>query len=171
MARILNDEGLDSLFRAARSPQFWRPEPINDTILEALAGLVQLAPGEGSRLRLLFARTPAAKSQLAAALRPGDRETVVEAPIAALLGGFGCDDSAKLGAREAMAAAYLIFAARSLGLDCTPIWEFDGLAVAPLQFLENDAPPGFLFALGYGDDNREMPTGKSPCQGSLYRIV
>jgi 3-hydroxypropanoate dehydrogenase len=171
VARILNDEGLDTLFRAARSPQFWLPEPVNDTILEALAGLVQLAPVDGSRLRLVFARTTVAKSQLATALRPEDRETVVEAPIAALLSGFGCDGSRNVGGRESVAAAYLIFAARSLGLDCTPFWEFDRQAVGALLFPENDASPGFLCALGYGDDNRVMPAEKSPCRGSLYRAV
>src|SRR5438552_1464875 len=39
MGRIVNDEALDTLFRAARSPAAWLPRPVGDTLLRALSAM------------------------------------------------------------------------------------------------------------------------------------
>ena len=164
MHRIVNDEALDTLFRAARSHYAWLARPVSDTMLRALWELVKLGPTSGLGLpRILFVRSEAAKARLGPAVSVQQRAALMTAPVAAIVGhplkpdpGPGHDRQA---ARRdaALQAAYLILASRALGLDCGPIWDFDAGLVDAAFFPEGTVAANFLCALGYGDESQPAP--------------
>jgi 3-hydroxypropanoate dehydrogenase len=172
MHRIVNDEALDTLFRAARSHYAWLDRPVSDTMLRALWELVKLGPtsGLGRPARFLFVRSAEAKARLGPAVAAPERAAVMTAPVAAIVGyplepGAGADSGPDRQAapRDAvLQAAYLILAARALGLDCGPIWDFDAGLVDAAFFPEGAVAANFLCALGYGDDSQLAPQPVRP---------
>jgi nitroreductase len=157
MPRIVNDEALDLLFRSAHDCHDWRGEPVSDTILRALWELVALGPtsrpGEPGRRRLLFIKSEDSKARLVPAVAEPERAVIAAAPIAVILGATtGPDDPSAVLREAAMQAAYLIVAARALGLDCVPIWRFDAVLVEHALFPAGGFAASFLCALGHGEE-------------------
>jgi len=149
MHRIVNDEALDALFRAARCHYAWRQQPVSETLLRALWELVKLGPrGEARPARIVFARSAETKTRLAAAVPGEQRAAAAGAPVVAVVAqraeGGPCE--------TALDAAYLIVAARALGLDCGPLWRFDAQLADAALFADGSASAMFLMALGYGDE-------------------
>ena len=174
MPRIVNDAALDTLFRSVRSHHRWLARPVSDTLLRALWELVKRAPtsGAGGPASLLFVRSEAAKAQLLPAVLAAARAALVGAPVVAIV---GCPID---GARPAVAfreggllAASLILAARALGLDCGPIWDFDGAIVDAAFFPEHSAAAVALCAIGYGDDAQPAPAEVRPGFDAACRIL
>jgi 3-hydroxypropanoate dehydrogenase len=156
MGRIVSDEALDTLFRAARRPDAWLARPVGDTLLRALWELVKLGPtsGDGPPAHLVFVRSDEAKARLAAALPAA----TLGAPVIAVLGRARNRERPGAARRDgALQAAALILGARALGLDCTPLWAFDGRAVDALAFPAGAIAADFLCALGYGDEAQATP--------------
>ena len=183
MHRILSDESLDSLFRTACRDPVWLDRPVGDTLLRALWELVKLGPASeaGSPARILFIRSNEAKERLAPALPPDSRAALRNTPVTAILAsdlGAAADgalagDEARpraLAVRDgALRGGYLILAARALGLDCRPIWDFRPTAIESTFFAQGTAVATFLCCLGYGDDaqlepNRSRSGGDGACQ-------
>ena len=161
MRRIVNDETLDILFRAAADRHAWLVRPVSDTILRAVWELVRLGPSSGAcePLRVVFVKSEEAKARLAAALPEPEREALTAAPAAAIVAcpsRIADDDGPALrdtALREgALHAAYLMLAGRALGLDCAPIWQFDAALVDQEFFLDGRMTAHFLCTLGYGED-------------------
>lgn len=178
----LDTFALDRLFRTARTPPAFRPDPVSDELLRELWELVRWGPTSGNcqPARLLFLRSAAAKERLRPALSPGNVAKVMGAPVTAILG----YDTAfhdllprlwprgdvrswyetDAGLREETAfrngtlqAAYLILAARALGLDCAPMSGFDAAAVDREFFAGTTIRANLLAALGYGAFDRIRP--------------
>jgi 3-hydroxypropanoate dehydrogenase len=187
----LNDEALDQLFRAARSFSYWLEKPVSDDTLRQLYDLMKWGPtsANGSPARILFLRTPEARQRLIPALSPANVEKVRTAPVTAIIGYDLCfyDQMPKLfphapGYRDIFAkspelaevtarrnsslqGAYLIIAARALGLDCGPLSGFDNAKVDQEFFGSGQDAGGFdqeffplthvrtnfLCNIGYGD--------------------
>jgi 3-hydroxypropanoate dehydrogenase len=183
MHRIVSDAALDTLFRDARSHRVWLDRPVGDTLLRAVWELVKLGPAsdESTPARILFIRSEGAKGRLAAALPPDDRSASRATPVTAILAsdigiaanGALAGEAARpraLAVRDgALRGAYLILAARSLGLDCRPIWDFQAAAVETEFFPEGTAVATFLCSLGYGGDAQSeaselRPTVDEACQ-------
>jgi 3-hydroxypropanoate dehydrogenase len=186
MHRIVNDEALDTLFRAARSRYAWLARPVSDTMLRAIWELVKLGPtsGAGGPPRVLFVRSEAAKARLGPAVAPTQRAAILTAPLAAIVGyPLGAGTSPAVGGtngrdrREAalrdaaLDAAYLIVACRALGLDCGPVWEFDKALVDAAFFPEGTVASHFLCALGYGDESQLSPDEGQPGAAEACRIL
>ena len=198
MSHPLNDEALDTLFRQARTHNAWLKKPVSDGTLRQLYNLLKWGPtsANGLPLRVLFLRTPEAKERLRPALMPGNVEKTMAAPVTAIIAydelfyekmpvlfpqnpGFrdffaNSPDLAAVTAfrNGTLQGAYLILAARSLGLDCGPMSGFDNAKVDAEFFpasagAGNDAevmPSGriksnFLCNLGYGDPAGLHPRG------------
>jgi len=174
MGRIVNDEALDTLFRAARSPDAWLAQPVGDTLLRAVWELVKLGPSSsvGAPACLLFVRSDEAKARLRAAVPAATHAAIAAAPIIAILG-HALDPARRSAPRcdGALQAAYLILAARALGLDCTPIWDFDGEAVDAVFFPEETIAANFLCVLGHGDDTRRSPHEVRPGFDEACKIL
>src|SRR5829696_2523353 len=165
MHRIVNDEALDILFRAACARPAWLARPVSDTMLRALWELVRLGPISscGPAVQLLFAKSDEARARLGAAVAAADREAALSAPGAAIVGCRPCEPSDGAGHRDAaLHAAYLMLAARALGLDCGPIWRFDAALVDRIFFPEGGLTASFLCALGYGDGTQPAPPEPRP---------
>lgn len=178
----LPDTALDQLFRTARSHNGFLDEPVGDDTLHALHDLMKWGPtgANSCPLRIVFVRTPEAREKLRPALAPGNVAKAMAAPVTALLGRdlafyehlprlfphtdarswfVGNDalieQSSSLNA--ALQAAYLIVAARSLGLDCGPMSGFTP-AIADEAFFAGTSIKSFmLVTLGRGDPAKLFP--------------
>jgi 3-hydroxypropanoate dehydrogenase len=175
--RELDRDGLDLLFRVAHTHNGWLDEPVSDETLHALYDLAKLGPTSlnTSPGRFVFVRSLAAKERLRPALMPGNVDKTMAAPVTVIIGydeqfyehiGFLFPDRAA--ARERFAAnpanahetafrngtlqgAYLIIAARALGLDTGPMSGFDNAKVDAEFFAGTSWKSNFLCNLGYGD--------------------
>jgi 3-hydroxypropanoate dehydrogenase len=190
MNRPVNDDALDTLFSQARTHNGWLKKPVSDETLRQLYDLFKWGPtsANSSPLRVLFLRTPAAKERLRPALVAGNVEKTMAAPVTAIIAYdelfydrlpllfphnprmrdffVNSPELANVTAfrNGTLQGAYLILAARALGLDCGPLSGFDNAKVDAEFFpapaagrRENDVMPvgriksNFLCNLGYGD--------------------
>lgn len=181
--KILSDEGLDLLFREARSYNSWSDKPISDITLQAVYDLFRWAPTSAncSPARLVFLTTDKAREKLRPHLLQGNLDKVATAPVTVIIGYdiefyrrmdtlFPHNPDAKnwFTTREGLAeetafrngtlqGAYLMMAARSLGLDCGPMSGFDNQAVDAAFFPDSTIKSNFLCALGYGTRDKLFP--------------
>jgi nitroreductase len=183
MSFRLDDAALDQLFRAARSHNGWLPTAVEDALLEQVYELMKLGPTSvnGSPARVLFLRSEAAKARLLPAINPGNVDKVRSAPVVAVIGydlqfhqhlpqlfphnpASAALFANNAGLAEATAfrnsslqGAYLMLAARALGLDCGPISGFDAAAVNNEFFADGRVRVNFICNLGYGDHSKIFP--------------
>ncbi|HZS84827.1 MAG TPA: malonic semialdehyde reductase [Stellaceae bacterium] len=182
MGKILDDAALDLLFRAARTQNKWQPRPVSDTLLRAVWELAKMPPTSANcaPARILFVKSPEAKEKLKPALSEGNRDKTMQAPVTAIIG-YDLEFYEKLpflfphtDARSWFAGkpelirttafrngtlqgAYLIMAARALGLDCGPMSGFDNEMVDAAFFPDGKVKSNFLCSIGYGDPAGVMP--------------
>jgi len=179
---MLSDEGLDLIFRKARTYRAWFDRPVPDALLRQVYELACLGPTSAncSPMRVLFAKTREAKERLRPCLSPGNVDKTMQAPVTAIIGHdlefhellprlFPTADMRAnfVGKPELIAAtafrngslqgAYLMLAARALGLDCGGMSGFDNTKVDAEFFPEGRVKSNFLCNLGYGDPARVGP--------------
>lgn len=183
MAEPISPEALDQIFRVARSHNRWLNEPVTDAQLRRLDALAQLGPTSANTLpaRFVFVRSEAAKRRLEPLLEQGNRAKTMQAPVWAIIGydlrfyerlaqtfphkpaarGWFEGSPAKVEAAAfrngTLQGAYLIIAARALGLDTGPMSGFDNEGVDREFFPEGRIKSNFLCALGHGDASALMP--------------
>ena len=180
----LDDAALDTLFRAAHTQYAWTDTPVTDQQLRDLYGLLSLGPtsANSSPARILFLRSAYAKQRLLPALSPGNVDKTMRAPVVAIVGHdlrfydrlphlFPHADARAWFATNAALAeetafrngtlqgAYLILAARALGLDCAPMSGFDRATVDRDIMATYGWTCNFLVALGHGDPAALHPRG------------
>jgi 3-hydroxypropanoate dehydrogenase len=173
---VLDDRALDQLFRAARTQNRWQDRPVPDTRLQELYDLLKWGPtsANGSPARFVFVRTAEGKERLRPALSGGNTEKTMSAPVVAIVAhdmNFHehlprlfphTDARAWYAGNERLAevtafrngtlqGAYLILAARALGLDAGPMSGFDNAKVDAAFFAGTNWRSNFLVNLGYGD--------------------
>jgi 3-hydroxypropanoate dehydrogenase len=182
MSNVLNDAALDQLFRTARTQNAFLDTPVEDSQLKALYELLKWGPtaANGSPARFVFVKSPEAKAKLAPALSEGNHDKTLAAPVTVIIG-FDEDFHEKLpylfphtdakawfdGPRESrhesafrngsLQGAYLILAARALGLDAGPMSGFDPAKVDEAFFKGTTIKSNFLVNLGYGDSSGLFP--------------
>lgn len=182
MSDIFNDAALDQLFRTARTQNTFQDRPVEDSQLRALYDLLKWAPtsANASPARFVFVKSAEAKQRLAPALSEGNLAKTLAAPVTAIVG-FDLDFHEKLpylfphtdakawfdGPREgrheaafrngSLQGAYLILAARALGLDAGPMSGFDPAKVDEAFFAGTAIKSNFLVNLGYGDPSGIFP--------------
>lgn len=179
--KAVNDAALDQLFRAARTHRSWTDEPVSDLLLAAVYDLARMAPTSGncSPGRFVFVTSPEAKARLKPALSPGNVAQTMSAPTTAIVAhdmefyelmprlyttesrGWFAGDPAKIDETAfrngTLQGAYLIMAARSLGLDCGPMSGFDRDMVDKEFFPDSKWRSNFLCNLGHGDGKKMRP--------------
>ncbi|MBK1614283.1 malonic semialdehyde reductase [Rubrivivax gelatinosus] len=172
----------EQLFSAARTQNGYRDEPVPDTTLEQLYELLKWGPtaANGCPARFVFVRTPEARARLADIVSAGNRQKVLQAPVTAVIGmdlAFHdklpqlfphADARAWFAGKDWLIAetalrnsslqgAYLILAARALGLDCGPMSGFD-VARADAEYWAGTAVrTNFICTLGHGDPTKVHP--------------
>ena len=191
----LDDASLDQLFRTARTHNELGGE-VSDETLRALYDLLKWGPTSANMgpARLVFVKSPEAKARLAPALDEGNRAKTMAAPVTVIVGHDG-DFHEKLpylfphtdakswfeGPREgrsvaafrngSLQGAYLILAARALGLDTGPMSGFNNAMVDELFFAGTAIKSNFLVNLGHGDPARLFPRSPRLAFDEAARIV
>jgi 3-hydroxypropanoate dehydrogenase len=196
MGTPLDDAALDTLFRQARTQNKWLDKPVSDEQLRALYDLLRWGPTSANSfpLRVVFAKSAAAKERLLPLVLEGNRPKVQAAPVTAILGydtrfydwlpqlfphvdarSWFLDkpDFAEATAfrNSSLQGAYLILAARALGLDCGPMSGFDNEAVDREFFPGGRVKSNFICALGYGDPTGLYERLPRPDFGEVCSIV
>ncbi len=177
MAETLPAQALDQLFRNARSRNAWREETLPDSLWRELYELIKLGPTSAnvSPARFVFVTTADGKGRLAPYLSETNRAKSLAAPAIVIIGqdlAFAekipelfphNPGAASWFANPAVAettafrnatlqGAYLILAARALGLDAGPMSGFDNAGVDAAFFAGTAIKSNFICALGHGVD-------------------
>ena len=188
MSQPLPGTALDQLFRTARTYNAFSGE-VSDETLHQLYELLKFGPTEANTTpaRIVFVKSAEAKAKLGPALSEGNFKKTMEAPVVAIVGydmrffdklpvlfphtdakaWFEHRDEANLAwvamRNSALQTAYLILAARSLGLDCGPMTGFDNAKVDEAFFAGTPIRSAILVNLGHGDPASIFP--RSPRLG------
>lgn len=184
MTNSLDSSMLDQLFLRARSHNGWLDRDIPETLLRQLYATLRQGPTSSNccPARFVFVRSPEAKRKLLPALKGHNGEKMLQAPVTAIVAFdsrffeflpelFPAYDAAApyrdnpeathVAAlrNSSLQGAYLILAARALGLDCGPMSGFDNAQVDATFFPDGRWKSNFLCSLGYGDASRLRPAG------------
>ncbi len=176
MTQLLNDAGMDLLFREARTHNAWTDKPVSEVTLRAMYDLMRNGPtsANGSPARLLFLTTEAAKARLKPALSEGNMAKTLAAPVTVIVAHdlkfyeqmpklfphepdaknwFKAPEVAQVTAfrNGTLQGAYLMIAARAVGLDCGPMSGFDNAVLDQEFFPDGQVKSNFLCNLGHGD--------------------
>jgi 3-hydroxypropanoate dehydrogenase len=173
---MLDAPALDTIFRAARTQNAWSDTQVSEEKLHELYELLKFGPTSANccPARFLFLHSRAARERLVPALSAGNvaktmsaAATVIVAvdpmfyehlpklfPHADARSWFAgnpelCEETALR--NGTLQGAYLIIAARALGLDCGPMSGFDRAVVDSTFFTGNGWKSNFLVNLGHGD--------------------
>jgi 3-hydroxypropanoate dehydrogenase len=188
MSKVLPDPALDQLFRTARTYNAFSGEVSDDT-LHQLYDLMKFGPTEANTTpaRIVFVKSDEAKKRLEPALSEGNHAKTMAAPCVAIVGydmrffdklpvlfphtdakswfeHREQDNLAWVAMRSSsLQTAYLIMAARALGLDCGPMSGFDNAKVDAEFFAGTSIRSNVLVNLGIGDPSSIFP--RSPRLG------
>ncbi len=175
--QMLSQEALAQLFNEARSYNGWLDRAVTNEQLHAIWDLVKMAPTSANMqpVRIVWVKSPDAKATLADCVMEGNRVKVLAAPVTAVIGydiDFheelpwlfphtdakswfeGNEAGRKEGAfrNSSLQGAYLMLAARALGLDCGPMSGFNPAAVNATFFADEPRHRvNFICSVGYGD--------------------
>lgn len=187
----LDGAALDLIFRTARTHNAWLDKPVTDETLHAIYDVMKWGPTSAntSPARLVFIRSERAKERLRPALAPGNVQKTMSAPVTVIIAydllfydklpklfphspamrnNFANNPQlVEVTARRnsSLQGAYLMIAARALGLDAGPMSGFDNAKVDEEFFAagkecegcdqeffpEGHVKSNFLCNLGYGD--------------------
>lgn len=180
----VSQDALDRAFLSARSFNAFSDQPVSDDTLRRLYDVMQWGPTSMNTqpARFVFLRTPEARERLVPALSPGNVEKTRKAPVTVIVAHdtrffdhlptqFKAYDAKPMfEANDALAestalrnsslqGAYLIVAARLLGLDAGAMSGFDAAKLNAEFFPDGDWKVNFLVNLGYGDTTGNYPRG------------
>lgn len=178
----LSERAVDQLFLEARTINVWRDKPVSDEQLTRLYDLTKMGPTSAncSPARFHFVKSDAAKARLKPLLMAGNDAKMMQAPVTVIIANdqnfaeqlpklFPHDQSAKnwfsdpdVAAITAMRngtlqGAYLMLAARALGLHCGPMSGFDNAGVDQEFFAGTDLKSNFICSIGYGSTENVFP--------------
>jgi 3-hydroxypropanoate dehydrogenase len=183
MDKVLSEEGLELIFRAARTHSAWLDKPVDDELLRRVYDLAKMGPTSANMcpLRIVFVKSREAKEKLRPCLDAGNVDKTMKAPVTALLGMdvrfyeempklFPHAD-AKAWFKDlpenvleyialrnsSLQGAYFMLAARSLGLDCGPMSGFNNAKADAAFFAGTTVKSNFLCNLGHGDASKLYP--------------
>src|ERR1700739_1012367 len=155
MTALLSDDSLNLLFRSARTPNGWLDRPVDETMVRDVYDLMKWGPtsANGSPARFVWVRSADGKATLAGLAAQGNKPKILAAPGTGVCGHdldfarelpklmphaaemmkkyFAPPEIAEATAMRngTLQGAYLIVAARALGLDCGPMSGFDNAGV------------------------------------------
>jgi 3-hydroxypropanoate dehydrogenase len=183
MTNALSDHSLDQLFRSARTPNGWAGRPVGDDTVREIYDLMKWGPtsANSSPARFVWVHSTEGKAMLAGLAAEQNKAKILQAPVTVIIG-HDLDFAAKLpklmphaadvmqayfaapGMAEVTAmrngtlqGAYLIVAARALGLDCGPMSGFDNAGVDQAFFSGTRIQSNFICSIGYGDPASVFP--------------
>ena len=187
MSDRLPDASLDRLFRTARTRNAWSPEAVSEALIREVYDLAKWGPTSGNCCpgRFLFLTSDDAKQRLAPFMSSGNRAKTLQAPVNVIIGydlnfaeklpvlypqnpgavGWFADPAVALETalrNGSLQGAYLMLAARSLGLDCGPMSGFKPAGVDKEFFAGTSWRTNFICNIGYGTDENLHPRNPRP---------
>jgi nitroreductase len=183
MSDKLDDNALDQLFRTARTRNGWADRPVTEEQLRELYDTLKFGPTSANccPARFVWVRSAEGKSKLSALASANNQPKILAAPVTVIIG-YDLDFSEQIpklfpARAEAMKAAfkdpvlaqttafrnstlqgaYLILAARALGLDCGPMSGFNNEAVDREFFAGTRIKSNFICSIGYGTNENLFP--------------
>ena len=177
---VLNEEGRKLLFLEARSQNGWLDRPVDEEKLREIYDLAKMGATSmnGSPAHFTFITSPEGKERLRPAILPFNLEKIMTAPVIVIIAHDNkfyrnlerlfphspdADSLFKNNNQLAeitafrngtLQGAYLMLAARALGIDCGPMSGFDNIAVDKEFFSNTSLKSNFLCCLGYGDPEK-----------------
>lgn len=197
MADPIPDAALDQLFREARTFSYFEDREVSEAQIRAIWDLAKMGATSANQqpLRIVWCRSAEAKERLAERCAPGNQDKVRKAPVVAILAHdldfheqlpwlFPHTDArswftgdAEKRAESAfrngtLQTAYLMLAARALGLDCGPMSGFDNAAV-DAEFLAHQPRwrSNFICSIGFGKRDGLFPRSPRPDFDAFNTIV
>jgi 3-hydroxypropanoate dehydrogenase len=181
MSEKLAEAALDQLFRTARTYNAFLPKDVSDAQLHELYELAKFGPtsANSSPMRLVWVKSKEGKEKLKPFLSEGNRAKTIAAPVTAIIANdhsfyeklpqlFPHADARSWFAgnqdlidrtafrNATLQGAYVIMAARAIGLDCGPLSGFDNAGVDQAFFAGTPIKSNFLINIGYGDASRDL---------------
>ena len=182
----LNDQAIKQLFTEARSYAYWQDKGVAADTLRQLYNLTALSPTCMNTLpaRFVFLTTPCSKQKLLPALAEGNHEKTLSAPVTVIVAHdpkfytflpellphapeanqmyinnepLSSETAFRNGTLQ---GAWLMMAARALGLDCGPMSGFDNTKTDEIFFTGNGWQSNFLVNIGYGSKEKLHDRGK-----------
>lgn len=182
---MLDDKALDLLFREARTHNGWLDKPVSDVQIRAIYEILKMGPTSSNSqpARFVFIRTQAGKEKLRPALSAGNTDKTMAAPVTVIVAydtqfyehlpkNFphnpdainwfkGTPAAAPTAFRNgSLQGAYLMLAARAVGLDIGAMSGFNNELLDQAFFPDGRFKSNFLCNIGYGDPSKLF--GRSP---------
>jgi 3-hydroxypropanoate dehydrogenase len=172
----------EQLFTQARTQNGYLPTPVPDEQLQALYDLLKWGPTAANSCpaRFVFVRSEEGKARLLPCMAPGNQAKVSQAPVTVIVGmdmlffdklpqlfphtdarawfvGNAPMIEATAFRNSSLQGAYLMMAARAVGLDCGPMSGFDSARVDAGFWAGTAVRTNFICTLGHGDTSKVMP--------------
>ena len=183
MTDKLDNRALDQLFRTARTRNAWAEQPVAERQLRELYDLMKFGPTSGNccPARFIWVTSAQGKSRLAALAAPNNAPKILGAPVTVIVG-YDLDFAEQLPKlfpargkdmqayysdhlvaqttafrNSSLQGAYLIVAARAMGLDCGPMSGFNNEVVDSEFFANTRIKSNFICSIGYGSNENLFP--------------
>jgi 3-hydroxypropanoate dehydrogenase len=183
MRRAASADALDQIFRSARTYQGWTDLAVEERVIRELYDLLKWGPTSAncSPARFVWVRSTEGKAKLAELVFEKNQPKILQAPLTVIIGNdldfadrlptllphnavamqkaFAAPGMSEMTAMRngSLQGAYLIIAARALGLDCGPMSGFDNAGVDRVFFAGTRVQSNFICSIGYGDPDSLFP--------------
>ena len=184
MTQPLANQAMNQLFHEARTVNAFTAQALSDEQLHALYDAAKMPPTafNAQPARFVFVTTSAGKDKLLPCMMEGNQAKTRQAPLTVIVaydtnfqehlptqfpamdvkGMFDANPELTQTSafrNSSMQGAYLILAARALGLDCGPMSGFDNAAVDAAFFADGRYKSNFIVNIGYADHSATYPRG------------
>lgn len=197
MSDTLSDAALDLIFREARSYNGWLDKSVSDEQIHQIYELMKMGPTSANQQpgRFVWVRSDEAKQKLADCADDGNKDKILGAPATVIIG-YDLDFHEQLpwlfphtdakswfegdheGRKESafrnsvLQGAYLMIAARALGLDCGPMSGFDQDKTTKAFFADQPRyRADWLCAIGHGDRTTIFDRSPRPEFDTFNKLV
>jgi 3-hydroxypropanoate dehydrogenase len=196
LADTLSDDALDLIFRDARSYNGWLDKDVNETQIQAIYDLMKMGPTSANQqpARLVWCSSEDAKNRLAEHASDANKDKIRNAPVCVIIGydvdfheelpwlfphadaksWFEGDEGARVESasrNSALQGAYLMIAARALGLDCGPMSGVDLDGVTREFFADQPRHRAdWICSIGHGDKDSLFDRSPRPDFEKFNRV-
>ena len=194
---VLSESALDQIFNEARTYNGWLDKPVSEEQLRQIYDLMKMGPTSANMqpARLVFVTSDEGKAKLAELASEGNKAKILAAPVTVIIGydidfheelpwlfphtnaksWFEGDEAGRIeGAKRnsALQGAYMIIAARALGLDCGPMSGVDLDGVTSHFFADQPrVKADWICSIGYGDPSTIFDRSPRPEFGKFTRFA
>ncbi|MES2317098.1 MAG: malonic semialdehyde reductase [Pseudomonadota bacterium] len=179
---MLDQDSLNTLFADARTHTVWQDKPVTEAQLHRIYDLMKWGPtsANSSPARIVFVQSEAGKAKLLACVGAGNLEKVRTAPVTAIVAmdmrfydqlpklfphtdarSWFVGNEALIQStafrNSSLQGAYMMLAARAVGLDCGPMSGFNADKLNAAFFAGTELKANFLCNIGYGDAQHLHP--------------